>query len=182
MAVWNALDDAVETESAKVVREFSSGIVGWIEAQQLRQQDAHFRVGEPAELKTEDDQYGEQSLDARITEPQSRSSLTVDLGRPDYPIKSILPNRAIVGNLLDVEKTPVGLQADLPQTRARSLRSLPIKRSALNDAAKLHVLLPLRGGARRNSRNDEFRARRPGHARRTLVATSSPSGDRCYPR
>jgi hypothetical protein len=68
-------------------------------------------------LKTEDDQYGEQSLDARITEPESRSSLTVDLGWPDYPFKSVLPNRAIVRNLLDVEKTPVGLEADLPQGR-----------------------------------------------------------------
>src|SRR5580765_516101 len=117
MAVRNALDDAVEAEPAKVVGQFSGGIVGWIEAQQLRQQDAHFRIGEPAKLKTEDDQYGEQSLDARIIEPQSRDSLTVDLGWPDYPIKSVLPNRAIVRNLLDVEKTPVGLEADLTQGR-----------------------------------------------------------------
>jgi hypothetical protein len=87
------------------------------QAQQLRQQDAHFRIGEPAELKTEDDQHGEQGLDARITEPQSRSSLTIDLGRSDYPIEGVLSNRAIVGNLLDVEKTPVGLEADLPQAR-----------------------------------------------------------------
>jgi len=105
----------MEAEPAKVVGQFSSGIVGWIEAQQLRQQDAHFRIGEPVELKTEDDQYGEQSLDARIAEPQSRSSLAIDLGRPDYPIERVFANRAIVGDLLDVEKTPVGLEADLPQ-------------------------------------------------------------------
>ena len=42
MAVRNALDDAVEPEAAKVIRQFSDGIIGWIEAQQLRQQDAHF--------------------------------------------------------------------------------------------------------------------------------------------
>ena len=42
MAVRNALDDAVEPEAAKVVGHLSDGIVGWIEAQQLRQQDAHF--------------------------------------------------------------------------------------------------------------------------------------------
>ena len=117
MSVRNALDDTVETEPAKVVSQFTSGIVGWIQAQQLRQQNAHFRIGEPTDLKTENDQYSEQSLDARITEPQSRSSLTVDLGRSDYPVKSVLPNRAIVGNRLDVEKTPVGLEADLPQCR-----------------------------------------------------------------
>ena len=85
MTVRNALDDAVEAESAKVVGEFSGGVVGWIEAQQLRQQNAHFRIGEPTQLETEDGQYGEQSLDARITEPQSRSSLTVDSGRTHDP-------------------------------------------------------------------------------------------------
>ena len=42
MAVRNPLDDAVEPEAAKVVRQFSDGIISWIEAQQLRQQNAHF--------------------------------------------------------------------------------------------------------------------------------------------
>ena len=37
MAVRNALDDAVEPETTKVVGQFSDGVVGWIEAQQLRQ-------------------------------------------------------------------------------------------------------------------------------------------------
>ena len=69
------------------------------------------------DLKTEDDQNSEQSLDAFVTEPQSRSSLTIDLGGTDYPIEGILAYRAIVGNLLDVEKTPVGLEANLPQSR-----------------------------------------------------------------
>jgi hypothetical protein len=32
MAVRNALDDAVEAEAAKVVCQFSDGVVGWIEA------------------------------------------------------------------------------------------------------------------------------------------------------
>ena len=59
-------------------------------------------------MQTEDDQDGEQSLDALVTEPQGRGSLTIDLGRTDYPIEGVLANRAIVGNLLDVEKTSVG--------------------------------------------------------------------------
>lgn len=33
-----------------------------------------------------------------------------------YPIERILADRAIVGNLLDVKKTLVGLEADLPQS------------------------------------------------------------------
>jgi hypothetical protein len=53
---------------ARIVGQFSSGIIDWIEAQQLRPQDAEFRMGESAELKTGDDQYGRQILDARFTE------------------------------------------------------------------------------------------------------------------
>jgi hypothetical protein len=117
MAVRNSLDDAVKAEPAKVIGQFSGGVISWIEAQQLRHEETHFRIGEPAELKTEYDQHGEQSLDALVTEPQSRGSLTIDRGRTDYPIERILAYRAIVGNLLDVEKTPVGLEADLPQGR-----------------------------------------------------------------
>jgi hypothetical protein len=37
VAVRDALDDAVEPKAAKVVCQFSDGVVGWIEAQQLRQ-------------------------------------------------------------------------------------------------------------------------------------------------
>ena len=78
----------MEAEPAKVVGQFSSGIVGWIEAQQLRQQDAHFRIRKPPKLKTEDDRHGEQSLDAFVAEPQGRRSLTVDLGKSHDPIGS----------------------------------------------------------------------------------------------
>jgi len=41
--------------------------------------------------------------------------LTIDLGRTDHPIKGVLTDRAIVGDFLDVQKTPVGLEANLPQ-------------------------------------------------------------------
>jgi hypothetical protein len=115
MAVRNALDDAVQSKAAKVVSHSSDGVVGWIEAQQLRKQYAHFLIGEPTQLETEYDQDGEQGLHARITEPQSRSSLTVDFGRTDYSMECVFANRAIVRNFLDVEKTSIGLKADLPQ-------------------------------------------------------------------
>ena len=117
MAVRNPLDNAVEPEAAKVIRQLPDGIIGWIESQQLRQQDAHFGVGKAPKLKTEENQHGEQRLDAFVTKPQGRSSLAVDLGRPHNPIEGILANRAIVRNLLDVEQTSVGLKANLPQSR-----------------------------------------------------------------
>jgi hypothetical protein len=68
MGMRDALDDPVEKEAAKVVCQFSGGVIGWIDARQLRHQDTHFRVGEPAELKTENNQHGERSLDAFVTE------------------------------------------------------------------------------------------------------------------
>jgi hypothetical protein len=127
MAVRDSLDDAVKAEAAKVVGQFSGGVISWIQAQQLRHKETHFRIGEPAELKTEYGQHGEQSLDALVTEPQSRGSLTIDLSRTDYPVKCILPNRAIVGNLLDVEKTPVGRSRSA--SAGRFFNSLPIPKS-----------------------------------------------------
>jgi hypothetical protein len=36
MAVRNALDDAVKPEAAKVIRQLPDGIIGWVEARQLR--------------------------------------------------------------------------------------------------------------------------------------------------
>lgn len=60
-------------------------------------------MGKPAKLETEDDQYAEQGLDAFVAEPQGRSSLALDLGGMYDPIESVLANRAIVGDLLDVE-------------------------------------------------------------------------------
>ena len=115
MAMRNAVDDAVQSETPKVVCHSSDGVVGWIEAQQLRKQYAHFLIVEPAQLETENNQDSEQGLHAFVTEPQGRSSLTVDFSRADYSIEGVLAYRAIVRNLLDVEKTPVGLEADLPQ-------------------------------------------------------------------
>jgi hypothetical protein len=49
-------------------------------------------------------------------EVQGRSFLTSDFGRMHCPIKGILANQAVVGSLLNVEKRPVGLEADLPKS------------------------------------------------------------------
>ena len=50
----------------------------------------------------------------RITEAQSGSSLPVDLDGPNHLIKRVFANRAIVRYGLDIQKTSVGLKADLP--------------------------------------------------------------------
>jgi len=54
-------------------------------------------------LTGEFNQHREQSLDAFVTEPQGRSSLTIDLGRTHDPIERVLTNRAIGRYFLDVE-------------------------------------------------------------------------------
>ena len=66
----NALDNGMQAEAAKIIGHPSDGIVGWIEAQQLRQQRPHFPIVEPTQLETEYDQDGEQGLHALIAKAQ----------------------------------------------------------------------------------------------------------------
>jgi hypothetical protein len=68
VGMGNTLNDAVETEAAKIVGHPSDRIVGRVEAQQLRQQRAHFAIIEPTELETEYDEHGKQGLYARVAE------------------------------------------------------------------------------------------------------------------
>ena len=112
----DALDDAVQAKPAQIVGHSSHGVMGWVEAQQLSQQGSHFLIGETPQLETEQDQYAEQRLHARIAEAQRRSSLPVDFDGADHLIERVFANRAIVRYGLDVEKTSVGLKADLPQS------------------------------------------------------------------
>src|SRR5438132_1413475 len=103
MAMRNALNDAVETESAKVVGHPSDRVVGWIEAQQLRQECTHFLIVEATQLETEYDQGGEQGLHALVAKAQGGGPLPFYLVGTNHSIKRVFANRAIVRNLLDVE-------------------------------------------------------------------------------
>jgi len=114
VAVRKPLNDAMQAEAAKIISHPSDGIVGWIEAQHLRQQHTHFPVIEPTQLETEYNEYSEQGLYALVAKAQRRCSLSLYLSGTNHAVKRILANRAIVRDLLDVQKTPVGLEADLP--------------------------------------------------------------------
>ncbi len=72
---------------------------------------------EPTQWETEYDQDSEQGLDTLIAKAQGGGPLPFDLDGTKHPIKRILANRAIVRYFLDVEKTSVGPEADLPQGR-----------------------------------------------------------------
>jgi len=128
MAVRDALDDAMKTEAAKVVGQLSGGIISWIQSQQLRHEETHFRIGEPAQLEAENDQHGEQGLDALVTEPQSRSPLAIDLGRPDYPIERVLADRAIVGIFWTSRRRRLAWKP-ICRRAGRFFSSLPIPKS-----------------------------------------------------
>jgi hypothetical protein len=54
-------------------------------------------------------------LHARISETQGGRALAVDLDGADYLVERILPNGAVMRDLLDLEQAPVGLKANLPQ-------------------------------------------------------------------
>src|SRR5438128_2129757 len=124
MAVWNSLDDAVQTQATQIVRHPACRIVGRIEAQHWRQQGAHFGIGKSSQLQAEHSQDSEERLHTLISEPERRSALAVNFDWFNRLTKRILADRAIVGNLLDVEQTPVSLKADLPQSR-QILQSFP---------------------------------------------------------
>jgi len=76
---------------------------------------AELRRGEPVGQEPEDHQRTEQRLDPRVGEPQGRNPLVGDhLGALDLP-QGRFAEGAVVAELLDVEETSVGVEADLPQ-------------------------------------------------------------------
>ena len=105
----------MQPKTAQIVSHPADGIVGWIETQQLCQKHAHFAVIEPSQLETEYDQDSEQGLHALVAKAQGGGPLTFHRDGTNHPVKRVFANLAIVRNLLDVQKTPVGLEADLPQ-------------------------------------------------------------------
>src|SRR3954468_21659526 len=96
MAARNSFDNAVEAQPAQVVRHPAEGIVSWVKAQQLRDQGAHLQIGEPSQLKTEDYENSQQSLDAWITEAEGGGSLPIDFDRANDLIESIFANRTVM--------------------------------------------------------------------------------------
>ena len=62
------------------------------------------------------DECAEQSLDARVSETQSRDPLTGNRLRLVDLLKGIFAQEAIVAERLDVQEPSIGLKADLPQS------------------------------------------------------------------
>jgi hypothetical protein len=86
-----------------------------VKAQPSSQQGSHFLVGETPQLEAEQHQHAEQGLHTCVVETESGRSLPIDCNRPHHLLKRVFANRAIMRYGLDVQKTPVGLEAYLPQ-------------------------------------------------------------------
>ena len=59
VAAWDAFDDSVKAKPAQIVCHPACGVIRWIDAQHLRQQQAHFLIVESPQLETEHSQHGE---------------------------------------------------------------------------------------------------------------------------
>src|SRR6266849_2768326 len=77
---------------------------------------AEFAVGKAPWQKTKNQQGTEQTLDEEIGKTQGTGPLTVDHRRFVQLAECVFADQAIVAESLDVQKTSVGLEADLPQS------------------------------------------------------------------
>ena len=73
-------------------------------------------IGESPWVHSEDGDRGEQSVDSRITEAERWRSLVVDDDRLCDVTEDVVADGGIMTETLDVEETPVGGEADLPQS------------------------------------------------------------------
>ncbi len=115
MTSGNALDEAVQAQAPEVVGHASLGELGWGDTQQVSQRLAQVFVGKTLGQQGEQHDDAEQCLDARVVEVQGRSPLASDGDRLHHLLEGVLADGAIMADALDVEKTSVGLKADLPQ-------------------------------------------------------------------
>src|SRR4051794_9879467 len=67
-------------------------------------------------LEAEDHKDGKKCLYTRAAEAKCGGTLASDFDRAYHLSESILPDGAIVGDLLDIQQTSVGSKADLPQS------------------------------------------------------------------
>ncbi len=69
----------------------------------------------PRSWRLNKNQHGKERLHLRVAKAQGRRPLPVDLDGANHLLKRVFADGAVVGNSLDVQQTPIGLKADLPQ-------------------------------------------------------------------
>ena len=116
MRVGNALDQAMQAQPSQVIGHLAWGQLIWGKAQEGCQQHPQFVIGEAQRQKPKGDECAEQGLHAWIGETQSGDPLSRNRQRLADLLKSLFSQQAIVADLLDVQKTSVGLKANEPQS------------------------------------------------------------------
>jgi hypothetical protein len=114
---WQALDEAMQAQASKVIGHLPGSQMVWGDAQEGRKQRPEIMAGESLRReKAKDNQCTQQSLHPCVCEAQRRHPLSGEDLRLVELLKSVLPQKAILAERLDVQKTSVGLEADLPQS------------------------------------------------------------------
>src|SRR5438105_467050 len=115
MAFGKALNQAMQAEAAEIVGHPSGSYLIRVLADQGSPLIPQIAVAEPRRQKAKRHQRTPESLNLRVGEGQSRSSLLVNLNRTIHTLKGGFGQHTVMADLLDFEQTSVGLEADLPQ-------------------------------------------------------------------
>lgn len=108
----DALHEPMEPEAPEIVAHLSR-----VErlAEDRRHIVAKIAVGEAARLEPKEHQAGKQREDPAIPETQSGGMVRADDHRLVNAAEHVFAKPAVVADSLDVLKTSIGLEADLPQ-------------------------------------------------------------------
>ena len=109
-----ALDESVQAQSSQVVGHTAGRGGGAGEGVDTGGQ---LRAGEPMRLQNETHDGREQGLRVRVGVAQGTGALAVLHDRPVHLLERAFAEMTVVADALDVQQTPVGLEADPPQLR-----------------------------------------------------------------
>ena len=87
----------------------------WAEAQGWRKPRLQIMTSRPVGQESKNDQRAEQGVHTSVNEAQGRHPLAGNLARLVNLPKGVFTQETVMAESLDVQGTPVGLKADLPQ-------------------------------------------------------------------
>src|SRR5262249_5137185 len=108
-------DETVKTKAPEVICHSTLGDLARVDAKHLSHGLAEIFVGETVDLEGQHDKNAEQRLDTRSIETERRDPLPIYVEGLNHLLECILADCTVMADSLDVEKTPVGLEANLPQ-------------------------------------------------------------------
>jgi hypothetical protein len=104
----------MQPESAEVTAHPARSDVRLGQPEELRQQWPQLFMGESLGLEAEQNQHGQEGLDARVSEAEGGSALILDLDRLLEFLEGLGAEVAIMGDFFHLQDTPIGGAAHLP--------------------------------------------------------------------